>query len=153
MKTPTIRFYRCPDCRRPHQSTEVRAPLLCRCDMMTGADLLVQKLQRDLNCLSDPERSTRRRALERLPKRLLSGDPGEAAPPSPDVLQVNLRSASSFFTRACPPVLERRFRPNTCNSAYRCTKNAHGQFWLESIPCLCAGNWLKRIVTRPGKML
>ncbi|CAM6096313.1 unnamed protein product [Calypogeia fissa] len=55
--------------------------------MSGGADLLIQKLQRDLNCLSDPDRSTRRRALERLPKRLLSGDPGESAAPSPDLLQ------------------------------------------------------------------
>ncbi|KAG6553495.1 hypothetical protein Mapa_004407 [Marchantia paleacea] len=46
----------------------------------------VQKLQRDLNCLSDPDRSTRKRAIERLQKRLLNGDPGEGAP-SPGVIQ------------------------------------------------------------------
>lgn len=47
----------------------------------------VQKLQRDLNCLSDPDRSVRKRAIERLQKRLLNGDPGEGAP-SPGVIQV-----------------------------------------------------------------
>ncbi|CAM6129973.1 unnamed protein product [Calypogeia fissa] len=33
--------------------------------MSSGANLLIEKLQRDLNCLFDPDRSARRRALER----------------------------------------------------------------------------------------
>ncbi|KAJ7555166.1 hypothetical protein O6H91_05G024700 [Diphasiastrum complanatum] len=46
--------------------------------------LFVQSIQRTLNCLSDPERSTRKRALETLQRRLMRGD---NAPASPDILQ------------------------------------------------------------------
>eukprot|EP00899_Mesostigma_viride_P025251 jgi/Mesvir1/5910/Mv00679-RA.1 len=46
---------------------------------------LLQSMQRDLNCLTDPDRNTRRKALERLRKRLLEGDPPPA--PAPGLLQ------------------------------------------------------------------
>lgn len=41
---------------------------------MEQSERIVATLQRDLNCLVDPDRSTRRRALERLQKQLLQGE-------------------------------------------------------------------------------
>ena len=43
----------------------------------------MQRLQRDVNCLSDDNRTTRRRALDRLRKESLGHTPRHA----PDVLQ------------------------------------------------------------------
>lgn len=41
---------------------------------MEQSERILATLQRDLNCLVDPDRSTRRRALERLQKQLLQGE-------------------------------------------------------------------------------
>lgn len=45
---------------------------------MEQSERIVATLQRDLNCLVDPDRSTRRRALERLQKQLLQGEANDS---------------------------------------------------------------------------
>mmetsp|Transcript_16748 Transcript_16748/g.46804 ORF Transcript_16748/g.46804 Transcript_16748/m.46804 type:complete len:975 (+) Transcript_16748:187-3111(+) len=49
-------------------------------------DAFVLTFQRDINCLSDPEKGTRRRALEKLHVTLIKGAPSSPAP-SPGMLQ------------------------------------------------------------------
>ena len=41
--------------------------------------VLKQKLQRNINCLADPDRSTRRRSLDKLKRTLLAAKPPEGA--------------------------------------------------------------------------
>jgi hypothetical protein len=52
-------------------------------------NVLKQKLQRNINCLADPDRATRRRSLDKLKRTLLAAKPPDGA--SPKVMAV-------FFT-------------------------------------------------------
>ena len=57
-----------------------------------------QKLQRDVNCLSDESRSTRRRALERLRRETVAHSPPLPAPTLQALLELLLKPLLKLFS-------------------------------------------------------